>query len=281
MQTRVVTSLVLNCIALAVLLFSHNLPGSFLFLIVMDLIVAGGLYEFYSIVERKGSTSLMAFGMVVGVLYCTMAFFTSGNPICELPARYFDISLFIIIIGFFVFQFLRRDNSSVIYNFGGTIAGTFYVAWLLAFLFKINYFFGPENSRGMWYVLPLVAVVKGGDSMAYIVGHNFGKTRLWPKVSPKKTVEGAVAHLVTAVVIAVIFKFTLLTNLTAFQAVVVGVSMSVVGQFGDMAESLLKRDANVKDSAGHFPGVGGVLDLIDSVLLNMPLLYYFMLFWLV
>jgi phosphatidate cytidylyltransferase len=279
MAKRVATGSTLGAISFVILLYSYTFIGSIFFLILVNLMVAGGLYEFYSILEKKGSTSLMAYGMVSGVTYCTISFFTSENPIATFHPDFFNVTLVAIIIGFFVLQFLRKDSSSVIYNFGGTIAGMFYVAWLLAFAAKISYFPKAEH-HGAWYLLMLVGVVKIGDSAAYFCGYKFGRTKLCPKTSPKKTVEGCIAHLIVGTIVAIVFKFAVLSEITLAQAVIVGASLSVIGQFGDLAESLVKRDANVKDAGGYFRELGGVLDVIDSILFALPLLYYMMRFWL-
>lgn len=279
MTKRVLTGLILGAIALLILAYSHTFVGSIFFLFLLDGVAAAGLCEFYNIVEKKGSTSLMAFGVIAGVIYCTTSFFTSENPIYRIHPDIFDVTLVAIIIGFFVFQILRRDSSSVIYNLGGTVAGMFYVAWLLAFAAKINYYHEINNS-GIWYIILLVAITKGGDSAAYFVGVKFGRHRLCPKISPKKTYEGAIAHIITSICITIVFKYVLFYKMILLQAFVVGSSISVIAQFGDVAESLLKRDAQLKDSGSHFKELGGILDLIDSILFALPLLYYLMSFWL-
>ena len=280
MIKRVITGVILNAVAILILAVSHTYIGSIFFLLLLDGAVAVGLCEFYNMVEKKGSTSLMAFGVIAGVIYCTMSFFTSENPIYKIHSDVFDVTLVAIIIGFFVFQLLRRDSSSVIYNFGGTVAGMFYVAWLLAFAAKINYYPNAATD-GRWYIILLVVIAKGGDSAAYFIGGKFGRHKLCPKISPKKTVEGAVAHLITSIAAAFVFKFSLHNEITMIQAIVTGISLSAVAQFGDIAESLLKRDAMLKDSGRHFQELGGILDLMDSILFALPLLYYLMSFWLV
>ncbi len=224
----------------------------------------------------------MAYGIVAGIAYCTFSFFTSQNSLASYPVEteYLTLSLFLLIIGFFVLQMVPRDESSVIYNFSGTIVGIIYVAWLFAFVTKINYFQRPAVD-GRWYVVFLIIVTKGADMFAYLVGSRFGRIRLVPKISPAKSVEGAAAGLVGGVLLAMASRPLLSYNITIVQALIVGVILSVVGQFGDIAESLLKRDAGVKDSGVKFPGFGGILDLVDSILFTMPVMYYLMKFWLV
>lgn len=282
MIKRIIISVILNAIAILILAYSHTFFGSIFFLLMLTGVAALGLYEFYYIVEKKGGTSLMAFGVVAGVIYCAMAFFTSGNKIYTVHSDVFDVLLVAIIVSFFVFQILRRDKSSVIYNFGGTIAGMLYVAWFLAFAAKINYY-PMEGSEidGRWYIILLVAIAKGGDSVAYLIGTKYGRHKLCPNISPKKTVEGAIAHVIAGIFMALIFKYTLSGGITLIQAITVGVSLSIIAQFGDITESLLKRDAQVKDSGNHFREIGGVLDVIDSILFALPLLYYLMDFWLI
>lgn len=282
MIKRIITSLILDAVAILILAYSHTFVGSIFFLLMLTGVAAFGLYEFYYIVEQKGGTSLMAFGVITGVIYCAMAFFTSENKIYTVHTDVFEVLLVAIIVSFFIFHILRNDKSSVIYNFGATIAGMLYVAWLLAFAAKINYYpVGESEIDGRWYIILLVAITKGGDSAAYLIGSKYGIHKLCSKISPKKTIEGAIAHILTGIIAALIFKFTLSSGITLIQAITVGVSLSIIAQFGDITESLLKRDAQVKDSGTHFKEIGGVLDIIDSILFALPLLYYLMDFWLI
>jgi phosphatidate cytidylyltransferase len=114
------------------------------------------------------------------------------------------------------------------------------------------------------------------DSAAYYIGSAFGKHKLFPRVSPNKSWEGAIAGFIFAVVTAVAAKYLLLDYLRTDQAVILGIIVGIFGQLGDLFESLLKRDAGVKDSSNLIPGHGGVLDRFDSLLVVSPLVYLYL-----
>ena len=126
------------------------------------------------------------------------------------------------------------------------------------------------------FVFFLFIVTWATDTGAYFVGSAIGRHKLYQKISPKKSVEGAVAGLVMAVVMAVACRYWFIKELSLHDAVALGAILGVVGQLGDLAESMIKRSARVKDSGGIFPGHGGLLDRLDSMMLNAPALYYYM-----
>jgi phosphatidate cytidylyltransferase len=114
-----------------------------------------------------------------------------------------------------------------------------------------------------------------GETAAYIVGSLLGRTKLAPIVSPKKTVEGAVTQLIVSVLAAVIAQVWFVDALSVGQAAVAGAILGVVGQVGDLAESVLKRSVGAKDAGQLIPGHGGILDRIDGLLFNAPVLFYY------
>jgi phosphatidate cytidylyltransferase len=117
-------------------------------------------------------------------------------------------------------------------------------------------------------------ITKLGDIGAYFIGARFGRHPLMPRISPKKTIEGAVAGLIFSVLGALICRPFL--NFSYIHAVVLGIFFGAVGQLGDLSESLIKRDCQVKDSGKLLPGMGGILDEIDSLLFTAPLFYFYM-----
>jgi phosphatidate cytidylyltransferase len=145
---------------------------------------------------------------------------------------------------------------------GGSLAGLRLLSPLQA---------GPSR------LLLLLGIVMGSDTASFFVGHAVGRRRLAPRLSPKKTVEGALGGLLGGVLGAVGVKWGILESMPAAHAVVLGLLGSALGQAGDLFESLLKRWAGVKDSGTVFPGHGGMLDRLDSLLFAAPLLYYY--FW--
>ena len=133
------------------------------------------------------------------------------------------------------------------------------------------------NSKSSFVFLAFV-VTWACDTGAYIVGSGLGKRPLLPRVSAKKTVEGAVGGMVFAIAGAVVARYTFAGYLDLSQSVILGVAAGVLGQIGDLFESLIKRDADVKDTSGLIPGHGGVLDRFDGLLFTGPLLYYYLKF---
>jgi phosphatidate cytidylyltransferase len=142
---------------------------------------------------------------------------------------------------------------------------------------RINYFFPThalEDGR-LWLAYVLL-VTKMTDIGAYFCGKIFGKNKLAPSISPKKTVEGALGGLGAALLTSLIFAFFASHfapfHMTFLQSIWIGITMSILAQLGDLSESLLKRDAGVKDSS-HLPGLGGMLDIVDSLVFTLPLMY--------
>jgi phosphatidate cytidylyltransferase len=122
-------------------------------------------------------------------------------------------------------------------------------------------------------------IVMTNDSAAYYTGSAFGKNRLYPLVSPKKSIEGACGGLVGSLCGTMLAKFTFFPQLTISDAVITALVVGMVGQAGDLFESLLKRSFGVKDSGTLIPGHGGVLDRLDSILFAAPITYYYVLFF--
>jgi phosphatidate cytidylyltransferase len=147
--------------------------------------------------------------------------------------------------------------------------------WIVCSLFSLNALHGMVQSSALWSpanpILMAVVPLWGGDTAAYFVGKKFGKRLLAPKVSPKKTVEGGIANVLACLVVAIPLGHSLGFSWTT--ASLCGLSAGVFGQFGDLFESYLKRQANIKDSGSLLPGHGGILDRIDSILFTAPLVF--------
>lgn len=150
-----------------------------------------------------------------------------------------------------------------------SILGFFYIGLLPSFAYRL--FDLPMG--GVWFFM-MLSVVFAGDTFAYLTGMFFGKRPLMPKVSPKKTIEGAVGGLLGSALVAVLFG-NLLNNIFWGALLAIGLSVGVVAQLGDLFESMLKRVANKKDSGSIMPGHGGVLDRLDGVLFAAPVVYFF------
>jgi len=167
-----------------------------------------------------------------------------------------------------LYQYLTLGTSSVLANCGATAFSVLYLAGLGAFVIAIRIDFG------IWAMLMFVFVIKCSDIGAYAGGTLFGRHKFSPHISPGKTWEGMAAAIGTAVVVAMAFA-ALSGIMACWLAALFGICFAFIGQMGDLAESMIKRDAKKKDSDDKVPGFGGVLDIIDSPLLAAPFAYVF------
>jgi phosphatidate cytidylyltransferase len=225
------------------------------------LLAALGQWEFTGMFERAGVRVFRALGLVGGTLV-TASF---ALPISE---RLVLTGVLLLALGSLLWppQGGRIDWAGAVV----TVFGIGYVNWLLGYLFWLR-----DLESGEEWVLLLVWVTWLGETAAYLVGSAVGRHRLAPLVSPKKTVEGALAQLVVSGLAAVIARAWFFPALSLPGAVLVGLLLGVTGQVGDLVESALKRSVNTKDTGRLIPGHGGVLDRVDSLLFNTPILFYY------
>jgi phosphatidate cytidylyltransferase len=171
---------------------------------------------------------------------------------------------------------LRKQIQGAFINWAWTFAGIMYIGWLLGHTIALR---GLDNGRD-WLFLTIFATF-GSDSAAFFVGRFFGKHKLAPAISPKKTREGAAGGLIGAVLVSLFFLLPTPVQLSSYinwwQIVILGVLVSIFGQLGDLVESLLKRNTGVKDSGNLFPGHGGMLDRMDSIVFAVIVVYYWVL----
>lgn len=151
------------------------------------------------------------------------------------------------------------------------VLGTTYVGLLGGSLIRLRHDF-PDGSKLIFFLL---LVVWMGDTGAYYCGRAFGKHKMSPRISPKKTVEGGIGGVLTSLVAAVVIHFTFFESFPLHHAVIAGVILSMAGMIGDLAESMWKRSAAVKDSGTLIPGHGGFLDRFDSIFFTAPILYFY------
>jgi len=270
---RLVSSLVLWGIMLAVVFW---LPPTGLY-VFMNVVIARAVWEFYTICEAKGLQAFKAWGVVGTIALISGSwFFYRRHDVLTLSYDFDILILLIFALGVFLRQFPQKLNPSGIETMAVTLFGLMYVAWLGNFITRINF----ATGHGRYWVMFLVVVTKFTDIGAYLTGSTMGRHRMIPRISPKKTWEGTAGGIVLAVGGAwVCFRFIpelAADGLTLFHAMLLGMLLGVAAVIGDLAESLIKREAGVKDSSTILPGHGGCLDMIDSLLFTAPLLFVYM-----
>jgi phosphatidate cytidylyltransferase len=247
--------------------------GGYHFLILVDIVIFIGLWEFYGMMAAKGIRPYRAIGIVSGLALSWYVYFSNGV--------YANLFLTLGLLAIMTLELTRRDGRNAIYHISTTMLGVFYVAFLashLVLLRELPVAAGLDYSLGSSFVFLAFVVTWACDTGAYFVGTAVGKRPLLPRVSAGKTVEGSIGGLAFAVVGAVVAKYTFAPYLSVWQAAVLGLAAGAVGQLGDLVESMIKRDADVKDTSGLIPGHGGVLDRFDGLLFTAPLLYYYLKF---
>ena len=247
-----------SAVFIAITIYAIFLAPTWLFLFIVEAFIILGLQEYFSLVERKGFFINRYLGLTFAALL-PLPYYFSGDVMI----------LAVAVLCLFIFNFHRRFKDHASVSTALTTFGLIYVAWFFSFMTKIRML-----EDGPWWIFYLILIIKAGDAAAYFVGKAFGTHKLIVHISPNKSLEGAVAGFLATVALSLGSK-VYLTHVPISHLIILGVVFGFLSQLGDLAESLLKRDVGVKDS-GHIPGLGGVLDVLDSLLLTVPVLYYYL-----
>lgn len=268
---RVASSVVLIAVVIASVWFSQG-PGAIFAYGVAALLAIAAIEEYYGLLAAKGVRPWTRFGATAAAVYLAAVFIDCAAPgLLARPVEHAAAGAFILL--FLIRLTFARDTRGALLDFAGVVCGLIYVAGLWSFVFRILYFPGAD---GRWFLFALFLIVKGGDILAYLAGKAIGRHKLVPRISPGKTWEGAAANVAGGVAGGLAVWAFFPCGLALGQALGLGAALSVVGQIGDLAESAMKRDAGVKDSGGFIPGMGGTLDVLDSLLPALPAMYLFM-----
>ena len=234
---------------------------------VAVIVVAGlALYEFYQLAARLAASQAAPFsltGVVVGTLLLTLQAFAPGGPHWAAAA-----ALLALLLSLAALALLPPELSAV--RWALTAAGLLYVVGLCATLLLLR---GGAGGAGRTWILTVCAITWGCDTAAYVVGRAIGRTPFFPRISPRKTVEGALGGIVGGVAAATAVATFLHLHQPLATIIAVAFTGTLAAQAGDLAESALKRQAGVKDSGMLIPGHGGVLDRVDSLLFVSGLTY--------
>jgi len=280
---RLFSFIILWSVVIGALFSGHKALSDWVFLFIVAALAVCGLLEFYGMVRRLGYACFDKLGILGGLLliFATFVYISGDFRPAASPSRMndFETSFFILfVLGLCLRQFLSRHVNTGILAISTTLLGLMYVPWLLNFIQKIN-FFGQAGVDGHYYVLYFVLVTKFSDCGAYAAGSLFGRHKMIPRISPGKTWEGFAGAIVVSTAASVCFARWAgprLTGMTLAHSIVLGIILSTAAVIGDLIESLFKREAGLKDSGHLFPGIGGILDLLDSLLFNAPLMYLYL-----
>src|SRR4051812_12586267 len=266
-------------VALLIAFSGHE--GAFWALISLFGLVAQ--WEFYRMLDARGLPNFKVTAMICGsMMLCGSFYYFSRMG----PGHSYDFEMAVLL--FFLLTVFTRQmfdglrDDAPLRTMAYTIFGLLYVLWLYNFITKIVYVV-PRGAggevRGQFYVLYLVAITKFSDMGAYLTGSLIGRHQMIPHISPKKTWEGFFGALVFSLLASWgLFKLmpSHLPGLTWTHASVLGLLLGFAAVIGDLAESIVKRSTGVKDSGNLLPGIGGALDLVDSLLFTAPLLFFYL-----
>ena len=241
------------------------------------------LWEFYGMLDAKGLPNFKITAMICGAIMLSGSFYYFSKVGV---AQSYDFEM-AVLLGFLLTVFTRQMFDSLrddapLRTMAYTLFGLLYVLWLYNFITKIVYVVPRSASgavQGQFYVLYLIAITKFSDMGAYLTGSVIGKHQMIPHISPKKTWEGFAGALFFSSLASLGLLALMPNKLAALNwthATVLGLLLGFAAVIGDLAESIIKRSTGVKDSGNFLPGIGGALDLIDSLLFTAPLLFFYL-----
>jgi phosphatidate cytidylyltransferase len=276
---RFITTIALWSIALLIAFSGFEI----LFWVLISVFGLIALWEFYGMLDHRGLPNFKVTGMICGAVMLVGSFYYFAKMG---PARSYDfetaVLLFFLLTVFARQMFARLRHDEPLQTMAYTLFGLLYVLWLFNFITKIVYVMPRSSSgavTGQFYVLYLIAVTKFSDMGAYLTGSVIGRHLMIPHISAKKTWEGFFGALVFALLCSLaLFKLMPghLSVLTWTHATILGLLLGFAAVIGDLAESIIKRSTGVKDSGNLLPGIGGALDLLDSLLFTAPLLFFYL-----
>lgn len=261
LKKRVVTSLWGIPLLILAVWFDKPLPW---FTVLIAIWGVAAAFEFYRMANPHRVPALTYFGLVWVLL-----FILSPHLDYDLLTPLLLTSAVVLSL---IWLLLRRQNEGAFIGWAWTVAGILYIGWLLSHLVALR---GLDDGRN-WVFFALFTTF-GSDTAAYFTGRAIGRHRLAPQISPGKTWEGFIGGVLGAIIVSLLFTLPTVLSLPLNygQAIFLGLLVSIMGQLGDLVESLLKRNMGVKDSGRLIPGHGGALDRIDSVVFAGIVVYYY------
>lgn len=233
-----------------------------IFTLILSALIGVALWEYYQFAKAKGFHPPVPLAIFCSTLYLFALYLSTTQGISLLP--YWTL-LFDLILLFLYFFFYTKDSFITL---AITLFGLAYLTLTLGTTLNITFEFGRA------YLFYAILVTKMTDTGAYFCGKKYGKHKLAPFISPNKTWEGTMGGICAALITGIVLNVFSL-NLPLLPSLLLPFLIAILAQFGDLAESILKRDAGVKDS-NQLPGLGGILDMVDSLVFTLPLIYLFL-----
>lgn len=260
--------------------------GGWAYVAVVLAFILLGLNEFYGLIIAKGATPQRLLGNIAAASLPVIAYVGDASLATT--------ALTATLLTLMILQTTKQEIREAIASVSETFFGVIYVGWLLSYAVSVRFIASELERRfgmpvdpevGFFYMIFCLTAVVCSDAGAYFVGRAYGRRKLAPAISPNKTVEGAAGGVLAGGVLAVLVKivFTLFVpgdlsrDLPWLASFFFGMTLAAFAVLGDLIESVLKRDAAIKDAGDLLPGVGGVLDRLDSALLGIPVMYYLLL----
>jgi phosphatidate cytidylyltransferase len=302
LPTRIAVALV----AIPIIVWAA-MAGSYFFFGLVALLSAASLHEFYLLAEKKGAFPLKSVGLVAGFVVngafiyersqaAMFSYFASHGTALSMfsQLQFLLVTMLVFLLVVLLIELFRQQGSPML-NAGTTVLGVMVISLcfgtlieireLFPYGFPVSKFFSVSVAGdaelatitrwGGYTIVSLLASIWVCDTAAYFGGLTFGRHRLFERVSPKKSWEGAVFGFFGALLTIVAARALVLDYLRLQDALVIGTLVGVFGQFGDLVESRFKRDAEVKDSSAMIPGHGGVYDRFDSLVFVAPIVYLY------
>ena len=257
--TRMLTGFIMGTIAMLCIIYGKI---ALLFLLLFIIVVASK--EYVKILEHKGFYPSLKVMIAAELLIAGISYIQRVDLIA------FAVTL--SVIGSFMWV-LFRGRQPYIANAATTVLGLIYCGWFPLHLIFLRHLSSARFHDGLGFVVMMFTAILLTDIGCYYAGRHLGKHKLAPVVSPNKTIEGSIGGMLSAVIGAVIVSYFI--EFEWYYAVIIGLICTVFAQIGDLCESLIKRDAGVKDSGDTLPGHGGFLDRTDSFIFTIPVMYYF------
>ena len=242
-----------------------------IFTILIALLAIPAQFEMGNLIKQTGAHLFKSVTIPASILFATTFFWAQFTD----THRFFTLYLLLVpafsFLALFVVQAMKFGTEGTIRNVSGSFFSIIYLGFLCLFILGIRIWWGP------WVLLTFIFTVKGSDIGAYTLGRLFGKHKMCPNISPGKTWEGLAGAALFGALVSV--GFSVVSGImTPLWAIGFGAVFGVLGQLGDLVESMIKRDAASKDSSASIPGFGGILDVIDSPLATAPAAFAFFYF---